>query len=321
MIRVVVAAAGSFAVVAACTPLAMAVARRTGVVDRPGPLKPQAAPVPYLGGVAVLLGLGVGLGLGHPMLGVPLAGAAVLGVADDAADLPALARLVGQVAVGLGVGLTVPTRIGGAGGTVLVAVVTVLLVNGVNFLDGLDALAAGVVAVGCVAAALMMGGPARVVAVAGAGALAGFLLYNRPPARVYLGDAGSYLLGALLAALVAWGWSAGTRPEVSAAVLALAALPVGEVAFAVVRRARDHRPITVGDRRHPYDLAVQRGWSAAAAASGYVGAEVAAGALAVGTSKAGDLAVPVAAVVALAVVVVAVAGACGALSPGGGARA
>ncbi|HTZ10749.1 MAG TPA: hypothetical protein VMB72_16880 [Acidimicrobiales bacterium] len=316
--RVIVAGAGSFAAAAALTPLAMALARRTGVVDHPGPLKPQAAPVPYLGGVAVLLGLGVGLGLGHPVLAAPLGGAALLGVLDDAADLPAAARLVGQVAVGVGVALAVPTRIGGAGGGALVVLVTVLLVNGVNFLDGLDALAASVTALACVAFALVVGGPGRVVAVAGAGALAGFLLYNRPPARVYLGDAGSYLLGALLAALVATAWAAPVRSEVSAAALALVALPVGEVAFAVVRRVRDHRPVTVGDRRHPYDLAVQAGWSGPAAAAAYAGAEALAGAVAVGSARAPALVVPVVAVVAVAVVVVGVAGACGALSPGPG---
>ena len=72
------------------TPVAMVVARRTGVVDRPGPLKPQAAPVPYLGGVAVFLAALVGAALGHPTVVAPLAGAVVLGVLDDRFDLPGL---------------------------------------------------------------------------------------------------------------------------------------------------------------------------------------------------------------------------------------
>ena len=118
--------------------------------------------------------------------------------------------------------------------------VTVLVVNGVNLIDGLDMLAAGVVAVGgrglrrrCSTA------PDGSSAMALAAALVGFLVYNRPPARVYLGDGGSYLLGTALAVLLRRGVGArgGARRSVSAA-LALVAVPAAEVAFAVVRRAR-----------------------------------------------------------------------------------
>ena len=159
--------------------------------------------------------------------------------------------------------LVVPTRIGGVAGGVLVAVVAVVLMNGVNFLDGLDTLASGTAAVGCVAFAVLLHGGGRDIGVAVAAALAGFLLYNRPPARVYLGDGGSYLLGAALALLLASAWGPGTRPALGVASLAIVAVPVGEVAFAVVRRARARQSITSGDRRHPYDLAMARGWSRA----------------------------------------------------------
>ncbi len=315
MTRVVVVAAVAFVAAAVFTPLAMAVATRTGVVDRPGPLKTQSVAVPYLGGVAVFLAALVGV-LRHPMMIVPLAGAVVLGVLDDRLDVPAAARLAGQVAIGAAVAFVVPTRVGGVAGGVLVAVVAVVLMNGVNFLDGLDALAAGSAAAGCVAFAVLLQGAGRDLGVAVAAALAGFLLYNRPPARVYLGDGGSYLLGAALALLLASAWAPGTRSALGVASLAIVAVPVGEVAFAVVRRARAGQSITSGDRRHPYDLAVARGWSRGAAALAYIGAEAVFAVVAVATSKAHPLAVPVASVVAVGVAMVAVAGLVGALSPG-----
>jgi len=314
--RVIVVSVVAFGAAVVLTPVAMAMATRTGIVDRPGPLKPQAAPVPYLGGVAVFLAALVGAAIGHPAVIAPLAGAVVLGVLDDRLEVPAPLRLLGQIAIGVGIAVVVPTRIGGGGGGILVVLVSVLLMNGTNFLDGLDALAGGVVAVACVAFAVVLHGPGRDLAVAGAAALVGFLLYNRPPARVYLGDAGAYLLGATLALLLSWAWAPGTPSPVGVASLVIVAVPVAEVAFAVVRRLRARQSVTTGDRRHPYDLVVARGWSRGAAALAYIGGEALLAAAAVGASKAHTLAGPVAAVVVAAAVVVTVAAACGALSPG-----
>ncbi|HEY5025148.1 MAG TPA: hypothetical protein VII76_09240, partial [Acidimicrobiales bacterium] len=230
-------------------------------------------------------------------------------------------RLAGQAAIGVGITVVVPTRIGGLGGGVLVAVVAVVLMNGVNFLDGLDALAAGVVAVGCVSFAGVLHAGGRDLGVAVAAALVGFLLYNRPPARVYLGDAGAYLLGAVLAVLLASAWAPGARSTLGVASLGIVAVPVAEVTFAVVRRLRARQSITSGDRRHPYDLVVAQGWPRGAAALAYIGAEALCAAAAVGASKAHTLAFPVACVVGIAVVVVGIAAVCGALSPGSGAPA
>jgi UDP-GlcNAc:undecaprenyl-phosphate GlcNAc-1-phosphate transferase len=314
--RLLVVGAVAFAAAVVLTPVAMAAATRAGVVDRPGPLKPQSAPVPYLGGVAVFLAALVGAALGHPAVIWPLAGAVALGVIDDRLGVPAAVRLGGQAAVGVGIALVVPTKVGGVGGGALVVVVAIVLMNGVNFLDGLDALAAGVVAVACVAFALLLHGGARDLAVAVAAALVGFLIYNRPPAKVYLGDAGAYLLGAAMALLLAEAWQRGTPSPISVASLAIVAVPAGEVLFAVVRRLRARQSITSGDRRHPYDLAVARGWPRAVAALAYIVVEAVFVAMAVAASKAHTLAGPIAAVTVAAVLSVAMAAACGALAPG-----
>ena len=316
MTRVWVLSAVAFAAAVVLVPVAMVVARRTGIVDKPGPLKPQFEAVPYLGGVAVFLAALVGAALGHPLVIVPLTGAVVLGVLDDRLDVPASVRLVAQGAIGAAVAVAVPTKVGGFGGGVLVAVLAVILMNGVNFLDGLDALAGGVVMFGCVGFAVLLHHGGRDLAAALAAALVGFLLYNRPPARVYLGDAGAYVLGAGLALLLAWAWAPGTRGPVSVTSLVIVALPVAEVVFAVVRRIRSRQSVTSGDRRHPYDLAVQRGWSRGTAALGYMGGEVVLCAVALGASRAHSLALPVAAAVVSAVVLVLVGAAMGALSAG-----
>jgi UDP-GlcNAc:undecaprenyl-phosphate GlcNAc-1-phosphate transferase len=315
VIRVVVVAAVAMGVAGVLTPVAMALAVRTGVVAHPGPLKAHAAPVPYLGGVAVFVASMVGALVGRPTVIAPLAGAVVLGVLDDRFDLPAWLRLLGQGAIGVGVALVVTTRVPGFGGGVLVTVVTVLLMNGVNFLDGLDALASGVLAVASVGFALLLHHGARDLSVALAAALAGFLWYNRPPARVYLGDGGAYFLGAALAALLAWAWGKGVRSPVSVVSLMLVAVPVAEVAFAVVRRVRARQPVTHGDRRHPYDLAVARGWSPGVAVLCYVAGEAVLVAGALGASRAHSLTVPVAVTVAATISIVVLASVCGALSP------
>ncbi|HXQ43894.1 MAG TPA: hypothetical protein VN816_04615 [Acidimicrobiales bacterium] len=310
-------AAAATALVA--TPVAMSVARRTGVVDHPAVLKPQQAPVPYLGGVAVFVAVFVativGGAVGRPLLLLPLGLVLVLGVADDAVALPPWTRLAGQAAVGAVVAAVVPTHLPGALGPVLVVAVTVLLINGVNMIDGLDTLAAGVVAVAAVAFAWLLRADARELALALACALAGFLVYNRPPARVYLGDGGSYLLGTALAVLLASAWAPGVRTATGTAALVLVAVPAAEVLFAVVRRLRSRRSLVLGDRGHPYDRLVTKGWPVLGASMAYVGMELALAAVALGVATATSTVPAVAASAATAALLVAAAALTGSLVP------
>ena len=309
--RLLAVGAGGLVLALLAVPVAMAVARRTGLVDRPGALKPQDRAVPYLGGAAVFVAALPGLALSRPALVGPLGGALLLGVVDDWRGLPPHWRLAGEVAVGAGVAAVVPTHLVAPVGWLAVVAVTVVLMNGVNMIDGLDGLAGGVVAVAAGAAALLLGGEARTAALAVAAGLVGFLAYNRPPARVYLGDGGAYLLGAWLAAALAWSWAPGVPTAKGVAALVLVAVPAAEVAFAVVRRLGGRVPLVEGDRRHPYDLLVARGWGSGRAAATYVGVEAALCALAVGAGAARNLAFALAAAVAAAAVLVGLAGASG----------
>lgn len=261
-------------ITAAATPACIALAHRFGVIDRPGHLKTHESPVPYLGGVAVFVGLLIGAGFGRPITLIPLASALIVGVADDRFELPVPLRLAGQLAVGALIAVSVPLHVTGPIGVPLVIATSIALINGFNLLDGLDMLAAGVGAAAAVGFAVLSDGAGRLLAASLAGALAAFLWYNRPPARIYLGDGGSYLLGASMTVLLAYSWGAGVSRSTGVIALALVVVPVVEVVCAVVRRGRSGRALTAGDRSHPYDLLVAKGWSRGAASAAYVVLEV-----------------------------------------------
>jgi UDP-GlcNAc:undecaprenyl-phosphate/decaprenyl-phosphate GlcNAc-1-phosphate transferase len=239
-------------VTALATPVAVRLAVRTGVVDHPGPLKPHDRPVPYLGGAAVFCGLAaVTIGSAHRTVLLPLGLALALGLIDDVVRLPAVLRLIAELGIGATVawvmGPCTPTA--GAG----VAVTTVLLINAVNMVDGIDGLAAGTCAVTGLGAALL--GPAQWAsfAAAVAGAAAGFYLFNRSPARIYLGDAGSYLLGTAVAVLGAAYWSATGDVSEILVLVALGGYLWVELASTIGRRLLTRRPLFGGDRDHVYD--------------------------------------------------------------------
>jgi UDP-GlcNAc:undecaprenyl-phosphate GlcNAc-1-phosphate transferase len=260
-------------VTAAAVPLCIAAAHRWDILDRPGPLKSQRAPVPYLGGVAVFCGVVIGALASRPIVLLPITAALVLGVADDKFALPARFRLAGQIGIGLLVALAVPLHVPGVFGVPLLVLASVALVNGFNMLDGLDMLAGGVGAVAAGGFAYLLLNSGRTLAAVLAGSLLAFLWYNRPPARIYLGDGGSYLIGTTSVVLLAYAWGAGVGTATGVVSLAILAVPVAEVACAVVRRWRSHGPLLEGDRSHPYDLLVANGWSAIAASGAYVAAQ------------------------------------------------
>jgi len=219
------------------TPLMRSVAYRVGAVTAVRARDVHTTPTPRLGGVAIFVGLASGLVVAStvPFLAgifevsnsawAVMAGAAmvcVLGVIDDIWDLDWMAKLAGQILAALvmawgGVQL-VAVPIGGLtiGSSYLSLMATVVVVvvamNAVNFVDGLDGLAAGVVAVGGLALmtytyVLARGASsgdysslATVVLAVMVGACLGFLPHNVHPARIFMGDSGSMVLGLMLAA-------------------------------------------------------------------------------------------------------------------------
>lgn len=271
---------GAFLLAVALTPVAIRAAHRWQVLDHPGHLKPHERATAYLGGVAVtaaaLVAVAAAVLLDPPgdpgpqvwRLVAPVAVAMLLGLADDLRDLPVLPRLGVEVVVGVGLwwstGADLPW--------LLVAVpLTVWAINGVNMVDGLDGLAALTTAVTLtVLTTLLQPDTGAVLLGAGfVGALLGFLLYNRPPARIYLGDAGSYPLGTVVAALVLHVATApGPRfdgsawwPVALAVGVGIAWFPLAEMLGTVLRRLRSGTGLTTGDRGHSYDRLRDRGLS------------------------------------------------------------
>ena len=273
--EVAVVAVAALGTTAMAVPACVVLARRTGIMDRPGALKTHESPVPYLGGLAVFAGLAIGVAAGRPVALVPLFVALAVGVADDRFDLPAPVRFLAQLAVGAVIAATQPLHLSGWIGVPLVLAVTVVVINGFNLIDGLDMLASGVGVAAAAGFVVITHGAARLMAASLVGALIAFLAYNRPPARIYLGDGGSYLLGAAMAVLLARAWAVGVATPVGVAALALLAVAVAEVACAIVRRGRSGRSLLSGDRGHPYDRLVARGWSRTAASASYIAIEAA----------------------------------------------
>jgi len=275
------------AVVAAlvATPAAMTLSRWLGFMDEPGPRKTHAEPMPLLGGVAVFFAVVLGaLAIGwpasaadsHRLLGLLAGGALalVLGLIDDRRDLRAGPKLAGQVLIaliaaggGLRVTLFIPVP---ALQWLLTVLWLVTVMNALNFLDNMDGLCAGVGAI----CALIFGGIAlahqqtlaATLAAATAGALIGFLPWNFPRAKIFLGDSGSHLIGFMLGALAmlpdyyVHQQPSPTQLPVLIPVIVLA-LPLFDLVAATWSRWRRGAPIHIGDANHLSHRLAQLGLS------------------------------------------------------------
>jgi UDP-GlcNAc:undecaprenyl-phosphate GlcNAc-1-phosphate transferase len=242
-----------------------------GLVDRPTPpgaeqpapdreqLKIHVEPIPVLGGLGVLAAtlvtlLVVGDGLPAAVT-VSVLLAASIGFVDDARPLGPMVRMVILTAAGVLLAFALPLQGLGQLARPGVVVLLLLLANAVNLIDGQDGLAGGLgaIAAGGTAAVIAVNGGDSAVAVVLAGALIGFLAWNLPPARVFLGNGGAYGLGALLTVLAAQTTIAHGWHGLLAAVLCLGVFAF-ELTFTVVRRLVGSQGLATGDRRHSYDL-------------------------------------------------------------------
>jgi UDP-GlcNAc:undecaprenyl-phosphate GlcNAc-1-phosphate transferase len=256
---------------------------RLDIVDRPDPRKVHREPIAYLGGLGMLVAFLVAMGVAgwfFPDLAVLRAapmGAIVLGAVgiflvglwDDVRPTPAVLRLVLQAVLAAamwasGVRLDAISFIAGGAaiGHVASLGVTIFwyvaLMNSINLVDGLDGLAGGIccigalslVAVGMVLGYSLDGLLAVVLSVAVAGATMGYLVFNWHPARTFMGDGGSLLLGFLLATASLVGST--KTPTLLALVVPMVALalPLFETSFSFLRRLlRGQHPFKP-DRRH-----------------------------------------------------------------------
>jgi UDP-GlcNAc:undecaprenyl-phosphate GlcNAc-1-phosphate transferase len=246
------------------TPAFSRVARGVGLVVKPRSDRWHRSPTPLLGGAAITLAAVVILVTLLPAsrtsatIVVGLLAAFALGLLDDFRNITPSSKLVGQAAIAslLFFGGVRVEIIEFEPVAYLVTVLWVVgLMNAVNLIDNMDGLAAGVVAIAGLAlgvSAVPENPQAGLVAGAAAGAALGYLVYNFPPARVFMGDAGSLAFGYLLAA-AALLHTASSAANVSLAVLAplaVLALPIFDTALVTTSRRLIGRPISQGGRDH-----------------------------------------------------------------------
>jgi UDP-GlcNAc:undecaprenyl-phosphate/decaprenyl-phosphate GlcNAc-1-phosphate transferase len=281
MAKEVIAAAGSLGVTLIALPIILRMANRFRLYDSHGPLKIHTRSVPRLGGIALAAGSVAGIALtgGGTLPHASLLLVVLLlvwgtGLIDDLAGLPPLARLAVQIGAALllsHAGWSVPL-FGVRWLDILATCVFIPgFINAFNLLDGADGVAAGVALVIALGYASW---PGRQLSTMGhlaawslAAACLAFLSCNFPPARMFMGDSGSTLLGLVIAFLGLDFYRAnlvganGLDARLGVPVV-FAALPVVDLILAMVRRIRNRAPIFEGDRQHFYDLLLQHGWPA-----------------------------------------------------------
>ncbi|MGH3794905.1 MAG: glycosyltransferase family 4 protein [Pseudonocardiaceae bacterium] len=300
------------------TGLVRLLALRTGAVAKPRDRDVHLAPIPRLGGLAMYGGILAGVLLSHQLpvlrsafqfssdvVAVLIAGGIIVlvGALDDRFELDALTKFAGQVtAAGMLVLFGVQWFLfwvpwnGSASspGSVLIlgqdqavlltVALAVVLVNAMNFVDGLDGLAAGIgliaaVAIGAFSLQLLArsGGsvsayPPTLIAALTAGACLGFLPHNFQPARIFMGDSGAMLIGLMLAAA---STSASGRVDINTygatdvlalfspllVVAAVLFVPLLDLLLAVVRRTRAGRSPFAADKLHLHHRLLEIGHS------------------------------------------------------------
>jgi UDP-GlcNAc:undecaprenyl-phosphate GlcNAc-1-phosphate transferase len=290
----------ALAVTLAVAPLALALLRRGNVLDHPCERSSHGAPVPRGGGLAPGMGALVGLAFtssldGGYQAGIGVASVAfgLVGLLEDVVGIPALRRLAIQF---VAAAVAAPFLLEDLSGPVLwravfaVAVVfwLVAVTNAYNFMDGIDGISVAQ-ATGAGATWFFVGthGDSAALAAGGAivaGAALGFAPYNVPRARVFLGDVGSYFIGAWLAAVAVLGLRAAVPAE---AVLAPLALYLADTGVTLGRRIARGERWYLPHREHVYQRLGNAGWShvrASAFVAVCIGACGALGALSLGDS-------------------------------------
>jgi UDP-GlcNAc:undecaprenyl-phosphate GlcNAc-1-phosphate transferase len=273
------------------TPYVARLAARMGAVDRPdGHRKNHTVPVPRGGGVAVGLAVFAAIPVALYFVGpldttssawlwralVPSVVILILiGIVDDFFTLTGIYKLIGQV-------LAVSVLIAAGAQFDRISIFGVLIplgdfripftlffclgaINAFNLIDGVDALASSSGAIVCATLGIITASQghvaASIVCFALAGALVGFLRYNVAPAKVYLGDTGSMLIGLIVAAVAIDSSIKQEAAFVLAVPLAICAIPILDAGAALVRRVTTGQSVFAADRGHLHHALLLRGWS------------------------------------------------------------
>ena len=277
----------AYLLVGALTPLMRKIAIAKKVIDQPNAShKSHKKPVPYLGGVAIIIGIisisystslisnftSSTFWLATSVLGPALA-VGLIGLWDDVKNLSPLPRFIAQSIAGIFTAtvLIITNNVGNpTGSNFFDAVITVLWVvgicNSINFFDNLDGGAAGTVAISSAALAyLALTGDQYLIAalaIVTTGATLGFLVWNKNPAKIYMGDAGALFLGVLLATLtIRFEPNAKTQIGSYLTPVFLLAVPILDTTVAVISRLRRHISPFQGGQDHLSHRLIRAGLS------------------------------------------------------------
>ena len=277
----------SYLLVGLLTPLMRKIALANGILDRPNSAhKSHIKPVPYLGGVAIIIGVMIvsylalsfsnftwsNFWLATSVIGPALV-LGIVGLWDDLRSLNPLPRFIGQSIAGLVVALflVLNDNIGNPTGiTELDVLITILWIvgicNSINFFDNLDGGAAGTAAITAISLTyLAIIGDQYLIAALSiviAGSTLGFLIWNKAPARIYMGDAGALFLGVLLATLTV-RFKPATEYSISsfAIPVLLLAVPIMDTTVAVFSRLRRQISPFQGGKDHLSHRLIRSGFT------------------------------------------------------------
>jgi UDP-GlcNAc:undecaprenyl-phosphate/decaprenyl-phosphate GlcNAc-1-phosphate transferase len=282
----------SYLFVGALTPVMRKIAIATDLVDRPNSShKSHKKPVPYLGGVAIIIGVitvsysaslfseftSSTFWLATSVLGPALL-LGLIGLWDDVKNLPPLPRFIAQTLAGIftAIILIITDNVGNpTSSEIFDSLITVIWVvgicNSINFFDNLDGGAAGTVAISSIALAyLALSGDQYLIAALStvtAGATLGFLVWNKSPAKIYMGDAGALFLGVLLATLtIRFESSAQLQLSSYFIPVLLLAIPILDTSVAVFSRIRRDVSPFQGGQDHLSHRLIRAGYSRKSAA-------------------------------------------------------
>jgi UDP-GlcNAc:undecaprenyl-phosphate GlcNAc-1-phosphate transferase len=279
---------------AVLTPFVRSLAMKVGAVSNPGGRNVNERSIPRLGGIAIIVAaftpiagmffaqstIASEMRADWPkLLGLGIGGVAMcaVGILDDTRRVRALYKLYAQVAVAV-VAYACGFRIDaialpflgdiqmGIFGLPVTTLWIVGIVNAINLIDGLDGLAGGVVFFAALTNFIVayVTGTALVCVVMAStlGAVLGFLFFNFNPARIFMGDSGSYFLGFVLAAMSLAGSSQKASTAVSLLVPVLAlGLPIVDTLFSMARRVLEKRSIFSPDRGHIHHRLLEMGFT------------------------------------------------------------